>query len=107
MHLPHQSIAIHAFAFVHPQVYKLFRRLELVRLSNKQSLEHIAEVPDVEFVVEICCSFPEACRNLRKNKIERQQRDWIHMLTCRLSNIMKCFSQKPFLTLWIRGYVDM
>lgn len=49
---------------MHPQKYELLRRLELIWLRHKQSLEHVAEVPDVELVVKVCCCLPEIRSNL-------------------------------------------
>lgn len=49
---------------MHPQKYEFLRRFELVWLRHEQSLEHVAEVPDVEFVVEVCCCLPEIRSNL-------------------------------------------
>lgn len=39
---------------MHPQKHKLLRRFELVWLCHKQTLEDVAEMPDVELVVEVC-----------------------------------------------------
>lgn len=62
----HQSVTIDPFAFVHPQEHKLLRRFELVWLCHKQTLEDVAEMPDVELVVEICCCLSEIGSDLFK-----------------------------------------
>lgn len=62
--LPYQSIPVDPLAFMHPQVHKLLGCLELVWLSDEQSLKHVTEVPDVELVVKVCCGLPKICCNL-------------------------------------------
>lgn len=44
---------------MHPQKYKFLRRFELVWLCHKQPLEDVAEMPDVELVVEVRCCLSE------------------------------------------------
>lgn len=60
----YQSIPVDPLAFVHPQKHKLLRRFELVWLCHKQSLEHVAEMSDVELVVEVSRCLPEIGSNL-------------------------------------------
>lgn len=51
---------------MHPQKDKLLRRFELVWLCHKQTLEDVAEMPDVELVVEIRCCLSEIGSDLFK-----------------------------------------
>lgn len=51
---------------MHPQKHELLRRFELIWLRHEQPLEHVAEVPDVKLVVEVCCCLPEIRSNLCK-----------------------------------------
>lgn len=62
----YQSVPVDPFAFVHPQKHKLLRGFELVWLCHKQTLEDVAEVPDVELVVEVCCCLSEIGSDLFK-----------------------------------------
>lgn len=51
---------------MHPQKHELLRRFELVWLCHEQSLEHVAEMPDVELVMEVSRCLPEIGSNLPK-----------------------------------------
>lgn len=62
----YQSVPVDPFAFMHPQKHKLLRRFELVRLCHKQPLEDVAEMPNVELVVEVCCRLSEIGSDLFK-----------------------------------------
>lgn len=55
----YQSVSVDTLAFMHPQVHEFLGCLELIWLSDQKSLEHIAEMPDVELVVEVRCRLTE------------------------------------------------
>lgn len=69
---PYQSVPVDSLAFVQPQMHKLLGCLELVWLCHEQSLKHVTEVSNVEFVVEVRCRLPE----VRSNLFERGHRAW-------------------------------
>lgn len=49
-------------------MHEFFCDLELIWLCNKQALEHIAEMSDIELVVEVRRSLPEIGSDLNHNK---------------------------------------
>eukprot|EP00968_Pinguiococcus_pyrenoidosus_P017453 scaffold1741_cov262-Pinguiococcus_pyrenoidosus.AAC.6 len=62
----HQTVAVHALAFVQPQMHKLAGfGVEHRRRRHQQTLEDVAQVSDVELVVEVLRRFAEALRHLR------------------------------------------
>lgn len=52
---------------MHPQQHELLRCFELVWLCHQKTLEDVAEVPDVELIVEVCRCLPEIRSNLREH----------------------------------------
>lgn len=60
----HQSISIHSFAFVQPEVNQLLPTSEVLRVGLQKALEHVREVSHVELVVEVCRRFSEIVANL-------------------------------------------
>lgn len=54
-------------------MHKFFGSLELIRLRNKQPLEHVAEMSDVELVVEVRRSLPEIGSHLNQTEIIRRR----------------------------------
>mmetsp|Transcript_146757 Transcript_146757/g.471071 ORF Transcript_146757/g.471071 Transcript_146757/m.471071 type:complete len:738 (-) Transcript_146757:5257-7470(-) len=55
----HQTVAVHALAFVDPEQDKLLRVVELGGLGRQQTCKDAAHVPDVELVVEVGSCLPE------------------------------------------------
>lgn len=62
----YQPVSVDPLAFVQPQMHKFFCDLELIWLSYKQPLEHVAEMSDIELVVKVRRSLPEIGSDLNK-----------------------------------------
>ena len=60
----YQSISVNAFTFVHPQLYKVVRLLDGILFGLKHTLEHIGQVTDIEFVMEINSGLSEVALDI-------------------------------------------